>query len=96
MKRTISVWSRPEYSGTALPVVHFDRSGQFGLSDRNVRYIGQVEFPKFQTRIFDKRKGPGVSLKLTELETRLSRNLVKLGGGRLIKYQGWEGGSKIE
>ena len=70
-------------------MVHFDRSGQFGRSDRNVRSIGQVEF-------FDKRKGPGVSLKLIELETRLSRNLVKLGGGKLIKYQGWEGGSKIE
>ena len=58
--------------------------------------IGQVEFPKFQTRIFVEWKAPGVSLKLTELETRLSRSLVKLGGGRQVKYQGWEGGSKIE
>ena len=27
---------RPEYSGPALNVVHFDRSGHFGRSDRNV------------------------------------------------------------
>ena len=87
---------RPEYSGPALKVVHFDRSGHSVPSDRNVRSIGQVEFPKFQTRIFVEWKGPGVSLKLTGLETRLSRNLVKLGGGRQVKYQGWEGRGKIE
>ena len=32
MKRTISVWSGPEYSGPALKVVNFDRSGYFGRS----------------------------------------------------------------
>ena len=30
------VW--PEYSGPALKVVHFDRSGHFGRSDRNVPF----------------------------------------------------------
>ena len=34
MERTISV-CRPEYSGPALKVVHFDRSGHFGRSDRH-------------------------------------------------------------
>ena len=29
---------RPEYSGPALNVVHFDRSGHFGRSDRNVLF----------------------------------------------------------
>ena len=29
---------RPEYSGPALKVVHFDRSGHFGLSDRNAPF----------------------------------------------------------
>ena len=29
---------RPEYSGPALKVVHFDRSGHFGRSDRNLRF----------------------------------------------------------
>ena len=29
---------RPEYSGPALKVVHFDRSGHFGRSDRNVPF----------------------------------------------------------
>ena len=29
---------RPEYSGPALKVVHFDRSGRFGRSDRNVPF----------------------------------------------------------
>ena len=29
---------RPEYSGPALKVVHFDRSGYLGRSDRNVRF----------------------------------------------------------
>ena len=29
---------RPEYSGPALKVVHFDRSGHFGRSDRNVSF----------------------------------------------------------
>ena len=87
---------RPEYSGPTLMVVHFDRSGHFGWSDRNVRSIGQVEFPKFQTGIFVEWKAPGVSLQLTEVETRLSRNLVKLGGERQAKYQVREGGSKLE
>ena len=29
---------RPEYLGPPLKVVHFDRSGHFGRSDRNVRF----------------------------------------------------------
>ena len=29
---------RPEYSGPASKVVHFDRSGHFGRSDRNVPF----------------------------------------------------------
>ena len=29
---------RPEYSGPALKGVHFDRSGHFGRSDRNLPY----------------------------------------------------------
>ena len=29
---------RQEYSGPALKVVHFDRSGHFGRSDRNVSF----------------------------------------------------------
>ena len=29
---------RPEYSGSAQKVVHFDRSGHFDLSDRNVSF----------------------------------------------------------
>ena len=29
---------RPEYSGSALKVVHFDRSGHFGRSDRSVPF----------------------------------------------------------
>ena len=29
---------RPEYLGPALKVVHFDRSGHFGRSDRNVSF----------------------------------------------------------
>ena len=29
---------RPEYSGLALKVVHFDRSGYFGRSDQNVSF----------------------------------------------------------
>ena len=38
MERTISVY-RPEYSGPALKVVHFDRSGHFGRSDRNNKIV---------------------------------------------------------
>ena len=30
--------AQPEYSGPALKVVHFDRSGHFGRSDRNVPF----------------------------------------------------------
>ena len=38
MERTISV-CRPEYSGPALKVVHFDRSGHFGRSDRHDKIV---------------------------------------------------------
>ena len=38
MERTISV-CRPEYSGPALKVVHFDRSGHFGRSDRHDQIV---------------------------------------------------------
>ena len=31
-------WIRPEYLGAALKVVHFDRSGYLGWSDRNVSF----------------------------------------------------------
>ena len=31
-------WIRPEYLGAALKVVHFDRSGYLGRSDRNVSF----------------------------------------------------------
>ena len=34
---------RPEYSGPALKVVHFDRSGHFGRSERNNR--AKFSFP---------------------------------------------------
>ena len=37
---------RPEFSGPALKVVHFDRSGHFGRSDRNVPFhLTKLLFP---------------------------------------------------
>ena len=33
---------RPEYSGPALKVVLFDRSGHFGRSDRNVPFFYKI------------------------------------------------------
>ena len=39
-------WFRPEYSGPALKVVHFDRSGHFGRTDRNVPFhLTKLLFP---------------------------------------------------
>ena len=38
MERTNFGLVRPEYSGPALMVFHFDRSGHFGQSDRNVPF----------------------------------------------------------
>ena len=37
---------RPEYSGPALKVVHFDRSGHFSRTDRNVPFhLTKLLFP---------------------------------------------------
>ena len=40
---------RPEYSGPALKVVHFDRSGHFGRSDRNVSFHLSKLLPQYRT-----------------------------------------------
>ena len=39
---------RPEYSGPALKVVHCDRSGHFGRSDRNGPYNCQNCCPQYR------------------------------------------------
>ena len=43
---------RPEFSGPALKVVHCDRSGHFGQSDRNVPIVpsSALFYPAYKTK----------------------------------------------